>query len=69
MGYSSLADLRGKDPGSLAADYCRRLHRPADPLLRPWFTSIVRFAQTGTPTPWWRIVREEPIVESESMVA
>jgi hypothetical protein len=68
MGYSALADLRGKDPGSLASDYCRRLNRPADPLLRPWFTSIVRFAETGTPTPWWHIVREEPVVESESMV-
>jgi hypothetical protein len=59
MGFSALGDLRGKDPGSLALQYCDRLHRPPDPMLPSCFASIVKFAETGVPKPWFRILREE----------
>jgi Pathogenicity locus len=61
MGFSVLADLCGKDPGALALDYCRRLRRPADPLLTSCFAAIVRFAETGVPTPWFHILRAETV--------
>lgn len=59
MGFAALTELRGKDAAVLALDYCRRLGRPVDPLLRACFSAIVRFAETGVPTPWYRILRAE----------
>ncbi len=59
MGFHRLADLRGQSAKSLAADYSRRLDRPEDPLMRQYFKAIVTFAETGSPTPWWRIFRAE----------
>jgi hypothetical protein len=65
MGFTALADLRGRDAAALALEYCRRLDRPVDPLLRYCFAAIVRFAETGEPTPWFRILRAETTLHRE----
>lgn len=67
MGFSALADLRGRDPDTLARDYCRLSGRPADPLLSSCFAALVRFAETGQPTPWWRIARAQAMREGEAV--
>lgn len=59
MGFSRLAELRGRDPTTLARDYCVLLGRPEDPLLGVCFAAIVRFAETGEVIPWWQIMRTE----------
>ena len=69
MGVSSLADLAGRSADALMVDYCRRNVRPVDPMLRPCFEAVVRFAETGEATPWWRIARHEAAQERDRIVA
>ena len=69
MGVSSLADLTGRSADALMVDYCRRAVRPIDPMLRPCFEAVVRFAETGEATPWWRIARHEAAQERDRIVA
>jgi hypothetical protein len=57
LGISGVDGLRGRDPDSLAADYCRMIDRPVDPWLSACFTALVRFAETGEAVPWWRVMR------------
>jgi len=61
MGFSTLAEVRGKDADALAADGCRLAKRPPDPMPRFCFAAIVRFAETGRPVPWWHIPRATAI--------
>jgi hypothetical protein len=69
MGFSTLADLRGRDPEALANDYCRLTGRPADPLLSSCFAAVIKFAETGEPVPWWRIWRTRAMREGEAVFA
>ena len=59
LGYSSLSDLRGRDPESLTQDYCRLMGRPVDTVIRVTFEAAISFAETGAPVPWWRLLRAE----------
>ena len=59
LGIMRLADLCGRDAKSLAEGYCASAVRPFDPLLHPYFTALIRFAETGMPVPWWYILRGE----------
>jgi hypothetical protein len=61
MGFSKLADLRGRDPVALAVDYCKLIGRPFDQMLKYCFAAIVRFAETGEAVPWWHILRTQKI--------
>jgi hypothetical protein len=69
MGFSALAELRGQDANALANDYCRLSGRPVDPLLSSCFSAVVNFAETGVPTPWWRIMRAQAKREREAVVS
>lgn len=59
MGISSVAELRGRSPDALLAQYCDQTARPHDPVLRSCFVSVVHYSETGRPEPWWRIMRAE----------
>ena len=59
LGFSALTDLRGQKADALAVEYCRRLHRPEDPLMAQYFSAIVKFAETGSAVPWWKLYRAE----------
>ena len=60
LGVTCLADLRGRDPDTLLNAYRGGGGgNPDDPILRFVFMSIVNFAKTGIPTPWWQILRAD----------
>ena len=67
MGISALAELRGRDPEALAADYCRMVARPTDPWLDACFAALVRFAETGVAVPWWRVMRVQAMQAGEAI--
>jgi hypothetical protein len=69
MGFSALAELRGRDADALAAQYCRLNRRPMDPILTPCFAAVVRFAETGEPRPWWDLLRVQTRREREAVFA
>lgn len=69
MGVASIDDLTGRSADALMVDYCRRAARPVDPMLRPCFEAVVRFAETGEATPWWRIARHEAARERDRIIA
>jgi hypothetical protein len=66
MGFTTSADLRGRDPSVLARDYCQRHGRPLDPPLSFCFAAIVRFAETGEAVPWWHLLRAQSAAELET---
>jgi len=59
MGFTRLADFRGRDASALTRDYCRGSGRPFDPTLQACFAAIVRFAETGEARPWWLFQRAD----------
>jgi hypothetical protein len=67
MGIFTVAELRGRDPDRLAAEYCRVMERPEDPLLSACFAAVVRFAETGERVPYWRIMRDQAMREGEAV--
>jgi Pathogenicity locus len=69
MGFTALAEFRGRDPDLLATQYCALTGRPADPLLSSCFAALVRFAETGEPRPYWRILRTRSAHEVETISA
>ena len=67
LGISTLAQLKGRDPDTLAEDYRRMTNRPADPWLNACFAAVVRFAATGAPVPFWRVMRSWATREGEAV--
>ena len=59
MGFRSLADLKGRDADHLAQGYRDLANHPDDPVLVAVFRTMIRFAETGVATPWWRVLRAE----------
>ena len=59
MGVSMVEDLRGRDPGALAADYHRMTGAPADPVIEICFASIVRVLDGDAVEPIWRQLRAQ----------
>jgi hypothetical protein len=64
MGIAALGDLRGKQPEALAEEYRALDGHPPDPVLLPYFTALIAFAETGVATPWWRILRQRAYAEA-----
>ncbi len=64
MGVATLGDLRGKQAHALADNYRNVAGHPPDPMLIPYFSALIGFAETGIATPWWQILRRNAYAEA-----
>lgn len=64
LGITFIQDLRGRQADALAESYRALAGHPPDPILRPYFTALIAYAETGVATPWWRILRAEAQAET-----
>ena len=69
MGVVTLADLRGRSPRSLVEAYCTAMSRPFDAMLQPLFASIIWYAESGVAVPWWRIMRDEAVLDRNAAMS
>ena len=58
VGIRRPSDLSGRDPYALYDALCRKTGTRHDPCLLDTFIAVVRFAEGGPPTPWWRFTAE-----------
>lgn len=69
LGVNSLMDLRGRDPEELFNTYCTYTRQQHDLCIFDMFTSLVTFARTGEPRPWWRYTRDRSFQQHSKRIS